>query len=136
MTKTKTQLAQEYAENVINAFGNNGVPCGIEDIKQMIATSYVSGHTAYEQSMWHSVEDESPEFGQKVIIRASCESYYGEQFDVYENLTFEGNRHFGNSFKLRESADKGIKMKITHWMPIPELPSPTQTQRRNEAPRI
>lgn len=52
--KTKDQQAQEYAENTINAFGDNGVPNGIKDIRQMIADGYVSGYTAAEQSMTDS----------------------------------------------------------------------------------
>lgn len=57
MTKTKDQQAQEYADRTIASFGDSGVPCGIKDIKQMIADGYVSGYTAAEQSMWRSMEE-------------------------------------------------------------------------------
>lgn len=132
MNKTKDQQAQEYVLNRQTARHNakTDEDATMRDFDKTVKAwdsydmeqAFEDGYTACEQSMWRSVEEELPEFGQKVIHRAECESMYGEKFVVCENLTFESNKYFVNSFKLRESADKGIKLKITHWMPIPSLP--------------
>lgn len=129
MTPTKEQQAQEYAEKKFSELLDVISTNPWNDVKTFLAQAYSDGYTACEQSMWRSVEEELPEFGQKVIVRAECESMYGEKFVIIENLTFESNKYFGNSFKLRESADKGIKLTITHWMPIPSLPD-TNTEKK------
>lgn len=73
------------------------------------------------KSEWISVDDRLPDECQDVIIMAHCESTYGERFILCENLRYEQNRFFGDSFKLRESVDRGIKLRISHWFPIPTL---------------
>lgn len=127
MTKTKTQLAQEYAENVINAFGNNGVPCGIKDIKQMIYAGYVSGYTACEQSMWRSVEEELPE-EKKVVL---C--FMPDMKDNYA----ENDSYFDIAILLEgEFINLDCEtIHPTHWMQIP-LPPPTPRHKHREEMKL
>lgn len=122
MTPTKDQQAQEYAENIINAFGDSGVPNGIKDIRQMIADGYVSGYTACEQSMWRSVEEELPEEGQAIIIRVVHKDVKsGKIFESYFN-TFYFEQY---GFEIEERPQRGKISKVTHWKPKPDLPIPS-----------
>ena len=121
MTPTKDQQAQEYAENIINAFGDSGVPNGIKDIRQMIADGYVSGYTACEQSMWRSVEEELPE-KKKVVL---C--FMPDMKDNYA----EDDAYFDIAILL-----EGVFINLdaetihpTHWMPIPSIPD-TNTEKK------
>lgn len=126
MTQTKDQQAQEYAEKKMeNVYSQEW---DSEYVEGLIECAFEDGYTACEQSMWRSAEEELPEFGQKVIVRASCESINGKQYEIHESLKFESIKSFGNTFKLRESANKGIKYKITHFMYIPSLPE-TNTEK-------
>lgn len=112
----KELQAQKYAENIINAFGDSGVPCGIKNIKQMIANGYASGYTAHEQSMWRSVEEELPKDDETVLTYSSYGhvlAYYSEQDKMWFAYGCYGD------------------IKPTHWMPIPPLSLPkTNTDKK------
>lgn len=141
MTQTKDQQAQEYAEKKDRAMRKAWYEYRFGPIREYddwenhpvkpsdnFEKGFMAGYTACEQSLWRSVEEELPEFGQKVIVRASCESINGKQYEIHESLKFESIKSFGNTFKLRERANKGIKYKITHFMYIPSLPD-TNTEK-------
>ena len=53
---TTEEKAKAYAESVIDSFGTNGVPCGIKDIKHMIAEGYFVGATEALASQWKEIE--------------------------------------------------------------------------------
>lgn len=109
----KERQAQKYAENIINAFGDSGVPCGIKNIKQMIADGYVSGYTACEQSQWRSAEEELPEDDETVLTYSKYGpvlAYYSEQ-----DKTWFAYGNYGD-------------INPAFWMPIPPIPD-TNTEK-------
>lgn len=112
MTPTKDQQAQKYADRTIASFGDSGVPCGIKDIKQMIADGYVDGYTACEQSMWRSVEQE-PSDREKILV-------------VYYNLKY-GTRYMADIYH-KEAGFSRIPGDVIAWMPIPPIPD-TNTEK-------
>ena len=99
---TTEEKAKAYAEGVIDSFGTNGVPCGIKDIKHMIAEGYFAGITEALASQWVSVEERLPEIGELVVAAHTSfvtATYDGEDwYDVNDHL-----------------------IRPTHWLHIPPL---------------
>lgn len=78
---------------------------------------YMQGAKEAVKSQWRSVEDELPEKGQKVIIR-----YFGSfKGDANETHFCELEYNSKECLELMESILKPMKVKITHWMPIPDI---------------
>lgn len=77
---------------------------------------------ACEQSMWRSVEEEMPEEGQAIIIRAVHKDVKsGKIFESYFN-TFYFEQY---GFEIEERPQRGKISKVTHWKPKPDLPIPS-----------
>lgn len=112
---TNEDKSKQYAQSVIDSFGVNGVPCGISDIRQMIAEGYQAGATEALASQWKRPEDETPSssFALTLIMTNS-----GGQLEIasWLNGKYQGN--------LTALVNLG-QAKIVAWMEIPDmLPKP------------
>ena len=112
MTKTKSQQAQEYAEN--NWAPLRACEWDKEYVTEQLEDAWLDGYTACEQSMWRSVEEEMPEDDETVLTYSSYGhvlAYYSEQ----DKMWFA----YGNYGDINP----------THWMPIPSIPD-TNTEKK------
>lgn len=119
MTPTKDQQAQEYAEERVKAqmpYSNYSMPHNKQvhlfdgyDIEQ----AFEDGHTACEQSMWRSVEDEEPPIGKLILCRDSNDA----------SLAYYDGKHISDAANPRE------KVQMPFWMPIPPIPD-TNTEKK------
>ncbi|MDE5688686.1 MAG: hypothetical protein K2I18_08710 [Paramuribaculum sp.] len=101
---TTEEKARAYAENVIDSFGTNGVPCGIKDIKHMITEGYFAGATEALASQWRDPKAELPETDADVVaIDAN-----GLHIAAY----FNGEWY---------SSDDEFTRNPQMWLPIPPL---------------
>ena len=103
MNKIKEQQAQKYAERIA------GNTC----MAPVITETWLAGYAACEQSMWRSVEDELPKDDETVLTYSSyghVRAYYSEQ----DKMWFAYGCYGG--------------INPTHWMQIPPLSLPKQTQ--------
>lgn len=80
---------------------------------------FMDGVKAALQSQWRNPKDELPEDGQVVLIREYYRSAKTGKFvnHIKEFLFLE---EYG--FELEENRYDYLNYRITHWMPIPELP--------------
>lgn len=71
-------------------------------------------------SPWRDPKKELPKDGEKVLIREYFRSARHGRFvnHVRELMYFE---EYG--FKLEENSNKHLGYRITHWMPIPDVPN-------------
>lgn len=96
----------EYVDAVIRSFGNNGVPCGIRDIRGMIANGFRDGANFAFSHQWISVDERLPKDDETVLTYSSYGyvlAYYSEQ----DRMWFA----YGNYGDINP----------THWLPIPPL---------------
>ncbi|WP_286138494.1 DUF551 domain-containing protein [Duncaniella freteri] len=123
MTPTKEQKAQEYAEKKndgrLSAYPESMRPdlhpeYDINDIAQ----AYSDGHTACEQSMWRSVEEELPEVNKKVIVRVPADEFYSEYIAV---------AYWDGEDWIETQRNKVIRP--SHFMYVPSLPD-TNTEKK------
>lgn len=69
MTNEQIEKAKnDYAQSIIDSFGRSGVPCGISDIRSMIADGFKAGATEALASQWKDPKVELPEDGEYVLI--------------------------------------------------------------------
>lgn len=112
----KEQQAQEYAEKKIQEtipeeYRHDEQIYDADDIKYAYKQAYSDGYTACEQSMWHSVEEELPEFDKRVLI---CERVADKQ------RVFIGRRiQFSNG---GWDWSQTTKESVTHWSELPSIP--------------
>ncbi len=80
---------------------------------------YMFGANEALNSQWRKPEDEMPKDGDVVLIREYYRSARTGRFvnHVREFVFFE---KYG--FTLEEKINNHLRYRITHWMPIPELP--------------
>lgn len=121
MTTTKDQKAQLYAEKKIQetipeCYQHDEQIYDADDIKNAYKQAYEDGHTACEQSMWRSVEEELPE-EKKVVLcfMPDMKDNYAEN-DSYFDMAILLEGEFINL--------DAETIHPTHWMqiPIPSLP--------------
>lgn len=71
MTNQQIEKAKnDYAQSIIDSFGRSGVPCGISDIRGMIADGFKAGAQHALSRQWVSVEDALPEEGTMVTVHS------------------------------------------------------------------
>lgn len=81
---------------------------------------YLAGANEAISSQWHDPKKELPKDGEIVLIREYFRSARHGRFvnHVREFMYFE---QYG--FKLEEDMNKHLGYRITHWMPIPDVPN-------------
>lgn len=110
MTDKEIEKAAEYANGIIDSFGNNGVPCGISDIRKMIAEGFIDGAKHALSHQWVSVEDRLPEY-HDVCVFIPKSDFHPEYFTIAK---FDGEDWYETT--------SGHHIRPTHWMLIPTLP--------------
>ena len=110
MTNEQIEKAKnDYAQSIIDSFGRSGVPCGISDIRSMIADGFKAGATEALASQWVSVEDRLPEYNATCLVRGQ-----------------EDNRHWWMHFAWFDGenfydAQTDRLYRPMWWLPIPPL---------------
>lgn len=140
MTPTKDQQAQEYADSIEFPFGIPGVM--VDFISDVAKSAWLDGHTACEQSMWRSVEEELPEIpNDKKMIRVLA--WVGDEPIVcwytchgrfITTLTAKERYSYDHAAKVKvhlSSEREDVTEMVTHWSPItpPSLPD-TDTEKK------
>lgn len=131
MTPTKEQQAQEYAEKKLQARRPNSI-YPLEFNKRVhtfdyydILQAYTDGHTAGEQSLWRSVEEELPLVDQEVLCLMKSNSAVVSGFIERNKRTDKLQVATSPDFHFEDYGD----YEPTHWMPIPSLPD-TNTEKK------
>lgn len=101
--------ASAHADSVIRSFGRSGVPCGISDIRSMIAAGFKAGADFALSRQWVSVEERLPEDDRYFYFVADA------------RLDPLGVDCAEYTCKTKLFSRNGKVLHPTHWMPIPEL---------------
>lgn len=108
---TNENKSKQYAQSVIDSFGVNGVPCGISDIRQMIAEGYQAGAIEALASQWKRPEEELPSSSHAltfIMTNSGCQL----EIANWLNGKYQGN--------LAMPVNLG-QAKIVAWMEIPDM---------------
>jgi hypothetical protein len=123
MTKTKYQLAHEYADDNMEYFYKTLDVQSYQNDNMKLIDAFLAGHKA-GQPKWISVEDALPElhdegrgtwFSEEVLVT------YDNKMEVSQYYVFltKDNEKKGY-WLLEEPFYEGL---VTHWMPLPTLPT-------------
>ena len=110
MTNEQIEKAKDdYAQSIIDSFGRSGVPCGISDIRSMIADGFKAGADFALSRQWVSVEDALPDEHEEVLTYSIASEYAEDENTV---AYYDGEDWY---------TTHGHHIRPNYWMPIPKL---------------
>ncbi len=133
MTNEQIEKAKnDYAQSIIDSFGRSGVPCGISNIRLMIADGFKAGATEALASQWKDPKVELPEIPDgKKLIRVlawvgdeplvcwyTCHGRFITTLAAKEKYSYDSLK----DVKIHLSSEReDVTEIVTAWLPIPPL---------------
>lgn len=117
--KTIEEKAQAYAERKFQEIAELYQTAPWPEFRAKLAEIYLDGATEALSTQWRDATKEVPDIGQCVLLR----EIYTKVSAPIQFFPISYNEY---DFSTREGFHRPLGLKITHWMPIPELPKLTE----------
>lgn len=119
---TREEQINEAVNTYMNGLFEDGIEIPIEDFEN-IEEGFIAGATwadKHPKSPWISVDDDLPCNHDSMI----CEVCKGVEYETNRVLVLliDGTIEISYMFRLTPHAWHWNTYKVTHWMPLPELP--------------
>lgn len=117
--KTIEEKAQEYAERKFSEVAELYQTAPWPEFRAKLAEIFLAGAHEALTSQWRNPQEDIPIFGQTILIR---EYYRSARTGKFVNRVVQELFVTDDMFAHLERVNRHLSYRITHWMPIPELP--------------